>query len=540
MALKIKYKSFTSFFTVLMIIVLSALLIYCDPMSASNLIYTPDSTEYAIGAHRFATSGEYKIPLENHWLPPHYPPWFSILILSPVYLILGSEIGNAIYPITIFGIGGVIIAFFLGKKIGGNWGGIFASLSVLALPLYRYWSKHVMTDVPATVLMLGACLLYLRLRAMTDARPLAYLLPGIITAVAALFRPVCTAAILPFLLSVVTYHGLTLALRKLAFLVAPLVFAATVSLAYNTSVFGSPFRTGYHFWEPVPFDFVHFTFSLSNVYTNLIALLLSHAVLLVCAACAVLALECRINNMNTKQLPCSPDIRWIVEFMLLGTGPIVLFHLLYFYLDPRFYLAPLVLVVILTGGIIGSWLNKKSYLALVGVIALALLFIIINLFPNLGYLGKPEQVSHKRFTVEEILKYTPENAWIISGIEPVYLEYLVAKESRRRIVPISRHIEYVNKAIAPKKISSLYPPPKSWNDVQRNALLRAGAKEAVFFVASEQLDSIAAQLAKGTKVYIATTNIKIEDQEVLDELKRRFLFIPRSATLFELKLHGRY
>jgi len=515
---------------------LAAVVLYCDRISASNLFYTPDSTEYAIAAHRFATAGEYKIPIENRWLPPHYPPWFSILVLSPVYLLLGTEIGNAIYPVTIFGIGGIIIAFLLGKKIGGNWGGIFASFAVLALPLYRYWSKHVMTDVPATVLMLVACLLYLWLRNRTDTRPLAYLLPGIITAVAALFRPVCTAAILPFLVFAVTYHGLALALRKLVFLVTPLVIAATVSLTYNTSVFGSPFRSGYHFWMPVPFDFVHLTFSLSNIYTNLIALLQSHAVLLVCAACAVLAIECRINNMNTKQLPFSPDIRWVVEFVILGTGPIVLFHLLYFYLDPRFYLAPIVLTAIITGGIIGSWLKKKPRLALGGVIVLALLFIIINFFITLKYLLKPDQPSYKRFTVEEILKYTPKNAWIISGIEPVYLEYLVAKQSQRRIVPISRNIEYTNKVIAPEKISSLYPPPKRWDDVQRNALLRAGAKEAVFFVASEQLDSIATQLIQGTKVFIATTNIKIEDQQILDELKRRFLFIPRSATLFELKM----
>ena len=519
-----------------MIMLLAAVVLYCDRISASNLFYTPDSTEYAIAAHRFATAGEYKIPIENRWLPPHYPPWFSILVLSPVYLLLGTEIGNAIYPVTIFGIGGIIIAFLLGKKIGGNWGGIFASFAVLALPLYRYWSKHVMTDVPATVLMLVACLLYLWFRNRTDTRSLAYLLPGIITAVAALFRPVCTAAILPFLVFAVTYHGLALALRKLVFLVTPLVIAATVSLTYNTSVFGSPFRSGYHFWMPVPFDFVHLTFSLSNIYTNLIALLQSHAVLLVCAACAVLAIECRINNMNTKQLPFSPDIRWVVEFVILGTGPIVLFHLLYFYLDPRFYLAPIVLTAIITGGIIGSWLKKKPRLALGGVIVLALLFIIINFFITLKYLLKPDQPSYKRFTVEEILKYTPKNAWIISGIEPVYLEYLVAKQSQRRIVPISRNIEYTNKVIAPEKISSLYPPPKRWDDVQRNALLRAGAKEAVFFVASEQLDSIATQLIQGTKVFIATTNIKIEDQQILDELKRRFLFIPRSATLFELKM----
>ena len=383
-------------------------MLYCDRISASNLFYTPDSTEYAIAAHRFATAGEYKIPIENRWLPPHYPPWFSILVLSPVYLLLGTEIGNAIYPVTIFSIGGIIIAFLLGKKIGGNWGGIFASFAVLALPLYRYWSKHVMTDVPATVLMLVACLLYLWFRNRTDTRSLAYLLPGIITAVAALFRPVCTAAILPFLVFAVTYRGLALALRKLVFLVTPLVIAATVSLTYNTSVFGSPFRSGYHFWMPVPFDFVHLTFSLSNIYTNLIALLQSHAVLLVCAACAVLAIECRINNMNTKQLPFSPDIRWVVEFVILGTGPIVLFHLLYFYLDPRFYLAPIVLTAIITGGIIGSWLKKKPRLALGGVIVLALLFIIINFFITLKYLLKPDQPSYKRFTVEEILKYTPK------------------------------------------------------------------------------------------------------------------------------------
>jgi len=284
-------KVLDSLWPVLLLSVVAAVVLYRDHTSASNLDIVPDSTEYALAAHRFATAGEYKILVEGRWLPPRYPPWFSVLALTPAYLLLGPEPGNAIYPITIFGVAGIVIAFLLGKKIGGEWGGTAAALAVLALPMYRLWSRHVMTDVPAAVLMLGTCLLYLRLRARTDVRPIVYLFAGLVTAVAALFRPVCAAAVLPFLVFVFASPHLALTLRKLAFLAAPLGVAAAASLAYNASAFGSPFRNGYHFWVPVPYDYAHLTFSLSYVAVNFEVLWKTNAMLLMCAAGVAWAMD---------------------------------------------------------------------------------------------------------------------------------------------------------------------------------------------------------------------------------------------------------
>ncbi|MBU0729768.1 MAG: glycosyltransferase family 39 protein [Proteobacteria bacterium] len=523
-----KIKIFYSLWPILLLAVVAVVVLYQDRFSASNLDVVPDSTEYVLAAHRFATAGEYKILVEGRWLPPRYPPWFSVFALAPAYLFLGPAIGNAIYPITIFGVTGIVIAFLLGKKIGGDWGGTIGALAVLALPTYRMWSRFVMTDVPAAVLMLGACLLYLRLRTGAQARSIAYLLPGFVIAVAALFRPVCAAAVFPFLVCAVASCHWALTVRNLAFLGGPLVLAGAASMTYNAIEFGSPFRNGYHFWVPVPYDYAHLTFSLSYVAQNFAMLWKTDAILLMSVAVVMWAIDrwgiCSMEEGNSRPR----TIRWIGEFILLGCVPIVLFHLIYFFPSDRFYLPILILLAVTIGGMVGAWLGRLPRAALLGTFALALFWAV---FMHSNEIRTP----YRRMAVDEILQHTPKDSWIISGIEPAYLEYLVARESQRRIVPISRGVEYAGKIIAPEKIPDPDPPPQSWRDHRCAGLLRGGAQEAVRFVAAEQLDSIAEQQARGTRVFIDLLYVVPADQPILDELNKRFIVVPLTKTLFELR-----
>jgi hypothetical protein len=47
---------------------------------------------------------------------------FSLLLIAPIYTVLGPEPGNAIYPVTILAAGGVIAAFLIGLRISAQWG----------------------------------------------------------------------------------------------------------------------------------------------------------------------------------------------------------------------------------------------------------------------------------------------------------------------------------------------------------------------------------------------------------------------------------
>ncbi len=517
---------------ILTLTVLATIVLYSDRHTASNLVIVPDSTEYTLAAHRFATTGEYKILVDGRWLPPRYPPWFSVLVLAPAYLLLGIEPGNAIYSITFFGVVGVLLAFFLGKKIGGNWGGVFASLILLALPIYRIYSKFIMTDVPATALILIVCLIYLWLKTGTNTRPSIFLLPGLFIAVAALFRPTCASTVLPFLVYLVHSNNLNLTIRKLIFLIAPLAIAATASVVYNTYIFGYPFRNGYHFWSSVPYDYINLSYSLSYVHVNLILLWKSKIIHFAAMVFAVWASNnWIIDNKNNSQSSLR-SIHYFIEFILLGTGPIILFHMIYYYPEPRFYLPTISLAAIITGGIIGSWSRKFPFLTILTIFGM---LVISQFFTTIEAFNKSKHLLNRRSAANEIIRLTPENSFIISTIEPAYIEYLTARESQRRIVPLSRNVEYADKLIAPKKIAFPSPPPLNWGDNRCAGLVNGGAQEAVHFVASEQLDNIAQQIASNTKVFLNTTNIKQQDLSVLNEFKKRFIFIKFSKDLFELQ-----
>ena len=105
--------SFSSGAVLLALVIAAIILLYKDPYEASALRVVPDSVEYAIGAWHLVHDGSYYIVLDGRQYPSRYPPWFSALFICPAYLLAGDELGNAIYPILISGIAGVILAYLL-------------------------------------------------------------------------------------------------------------------------------------------------------------------------------------------------------------------------------------------------------------------------------------------------------------------------------------------------------------------------------------------------------------------------------------------
>lgn len=536
---RIKSSNTIKLLTILYLLFLAFILLYCDRYTVSNLIIIPDSTEYALAAHRFATAGEYKILVDGQWRSPRYPPWFSIFIISPVYMISGSEPGNAIYPITFFGILGVLMAFFIGKRAGGYSGGIFASLLLLSIPIYRDYSKYIMTEVPATVIFLIACLSYMSFKDKTNIKSYRFLIPGILIALGSSFRPVNTFAILPFMILAVHSFNILEKIKRILYLSTPLFFIIIATFIYNYRVFGSIFRTGYHFWTSVPFDYACLTFSHKYITVNIIMLFKSQIFLLFLVYFVFLLIGYKII-LNKKDTDSSDshftisNLKYILEFTLLATGPMILFYILYFYPSPRFYLPPLALAAVSLGIITGKLFDRYRYF---GLLILLILITTFQLITNLHDINIQSDLYKRRLTVNEILRNTPENSWIISAIEPAYLEYLlfISGGAKRRVVPVSRNIEYADKLIIPKKILYPHPPPKSWRDHRCYGLIKGGAEEAVKIVASEQINLIAQKIALGHPVFLTTTNIPQQDIAILKELEKRFIFKAHSKNLIELK-----
>jgi 4-amino-4-deoxy-L-arabinose transferase-like glycosyltransferase len=517
----------TPSWSLLALLLIAAVQLYRSPYSASALEIPPDTVEFALAPLQLVETGRYEIIVEGRGLPPRYPPWFPALVILPAYVLFGHDPGNAILPISLLAVAGVGFAYAIGKRIGSSIGGVFAALALLFLPSYSHWAIEVMTDVPCTTLMLATCLVYLRLRAKPESA-LTYLGAGTLVAITTLFRPVYAAMLLPFLLAVVRpRRG---ALLRAILLIAPMAAAAAATLAYNAATFGSPFRDGYKFWVPAPMDYPTMIFALSHVPQNLevLGLIGFPILILVCVAAVRLARTFRASAFAASR----ESFRDVLLFFVLTTGPILLFHLFYFFADDRFYLPALAGTAVLAGSILGLLVGPGRETIL--KVLLPALFVIA-----LGArLATPALVPGRRQAAEQVRQHTPDNAVIISGIDPVYLARLAGRGSARRIVPISRNVEFAWALLVRKRVDDPRVALSKWPDLQPALeLLRPHAEEAVHFVASEHLDELATDVAQGTPVFLESSFISSRDAKVVEGLYARFKLIERAPNLYQLQLH---
>ena len=505
----------------LALLLIAAVWFHRTPYSASNLEVPPDTVEYALAPLQLLETGRYEIIVEGRGLPPRYPPWFPVLVILPAYVLFGHEPGNAILPVTLLAVAGVGFAYAIGKRISSTTGGVLAALAVLMLPSYSSWATQVMTDVPCTALMLGTCLVYLHLRTRPQSA-LLYLGAGVLVAVTTLFRPVFAAMLLPFLLATLRQRK-GVSLRGLLVL-APMAAAAAATFAYNAATFGSPFRNGYKFWVAVPMDYPTMIFSLSYLRMNLeeIGVSVFPILLLVCIGAWLLARTRRPAAFAASQ----QSFQDAVVFLVLTTVPILLFHLFYFYPDDRFHIPMLAGAAVLAGSMLALLIGPGKETIF------KLLLPAVFLLAVAARIATPAPVPLRRLAAERVRKHTPENAIVISAIDPVYLARLAGYGSSRRIVPLSRNVEYASALLVRKRVDDPRLRLLNWDDGRALALIRPHAEEAVRFVASERMDELAMEVARGTPVFFESSFVDENEAKVLAELQAHFKLVQRVPYLW--------
>jgi hypothetical protein len=301
-----------------------------------------------------------------------------------------------------------------------------------------------MSDVPSTALMLATCLLFLRLRSHPGAASITgFLAAGGLIAVTTLFRPVFAAMLLPFVIAA-ALPWKAAALPRLVALFLPMAIAGAASLVYNAATFGSPFRNGYHFWLSVPYDHSSMVFSLSNLGLNTESLLQTAFPVLL-AACGLALLIARLRRVPA--LPHgSGQLRDMLLFTVCTCGPILCFHLIYFYPADRFFLPLLACSAVLAGGLFVRVLGQ-SFESLLKLLVPVALVLVIG-----ARLAIPEPTPTRRVAADAIRAHTPDDAIVVSAIDPLYLGHFAAHGSSRRIVPLSRSVEYAANVLAPKPL----------------------------------------------------------------------------------------
>jgi len=448
----------------------------------SNLAIVPDAVEYAVTGQRLAELGSFDLLLEGRSHPPKVAPGFPVLFLAPLYALLGSEIGNAIYLELGFALLALAAAFLFAHRLGGPWAALGAGTALLLQPTFERWSREVMTDVPSLALGLWAVFVSLRApREWSAARALGV---GLLIGCAFALRVVYLALLTPALVFAAARPPRA---RNVALLVAPAFVVWLATLAYNQSTFGDPWRTGYHYWGPVPYDYAELVLSPKYLAENCAAL--AHGATTLPIATFLLA-GCWLLRTHETRGPALA--------LALAALPISLFHLHYYYVDERFHLP-----LLAAGCILGPVALARA------LPAAAERFAWLGLAPLacLAIWPAPPQdpLPGRRSTANALARLLPEDAVVITAIDPVYLEPYLLRGTARRVIPASRIVPYANVVAAPRRVDAPSPAPVDAFDKRCPGLLAGGAIDAVTVTAVENSDRIVALVRSGERVYIDLT-----------------------------------
>ena len=511
---------------VLLIVAFFAL--FESPFSASDLTIAPDSVEYSTAAWRLVNEGRYSVTINGAAYPPRYPPGFALLALAPVYQLFGQDpgIGVGIYGVLFWSLVGVAAAFAIGRRLGGLTSGLLAGASVLLLPDYRHYSQMIMSDATCTAMMLVLLFVYLRVSAAPQNWA-GWLTAGVISALAASIRPTVLSAILPFLLLAIQTSPRRRSLPNAMIFALPILFFASFQMLYNFRVFGSPFRSGYQFWCPVPYDYLHLTFGISHLRSNAGAFWQSGLFTLLAVVTVMFLLLRRSAPISDVHSVARQDC---LRFAVLTAAPLTFFHLLYFYPETRFFLPATGLFAAVAGAMLGTLLQRASDRSAVIVAAAAL--VLVSFLAFLRTTPDPT----RRHAVDLFNNTLPGNALLISNIDPVYLDFFLNRNGDRIVLPLSRHVEYASKIVAPTKIRAPDPPPTQAFDHRCPGLRNGGGYDIIAATASEAkgLDLIDAALTAGTSVFLDATHISWLQQSTVANLQNRYQVRRTAEGLYQL------
>ncbi len=292
-------------------------------------------------------------------------------------------------------------------------------------------------------------------------------------------------------------------------LLIPVLTGIGAIFAYNAVTFGSPLRTGYHFWCAFPYDFPSIVWSARNIAMNLFALNSPRIYL------ALIAGALGILILRNKRHPLLPAY---TEFLVLGCVPAAAAHLFYAYTGTRFFILPIALLLV-AGGVGTAQLIPATIQSNVWVLAAAL-GTLQPLLPTLY--NHLQTTPTNRILVTYLRHNTPGDAVIVSGANPVYLAWYLQRNSNRIIVPISRDVGYANLLLFPhgKPHPSVMP---HIGHVRTRAMLAAGGIDPVPWTAIGQPRRLLALALSGRPVYVE----RIEIPQDYPGASTRALFIPQ-------------
>lgn len=126
------------------------------PNLAGHDLWEPDELRCAEVAREMIADGNWVVPHLEGVVYPDKPPLYFWLMAISSYCFGGLNTFSVRLPSALAGIGGMLIIFFFGKKLGSKRAGFFAALILVAMPCYFAMSISARMDILLTFFVSSA------------------------------------------------------------------------------------------------------------------------------------------------------------------------------------------------------------------------------------------------------------------------------------------------------------------------------------------------------------------------------------------------
>ncbi|MBQ4107242.1 MAG: hypothetical protein IJC73_06655 [Lentisphaeria bacterium] len=432
--------------------------------------FKPDASEYTLIADTFLREGKLGFRLNDILYPSRYLPWFSLSVLLPGQWLSGDLLG-AVTAVNVMGIAALLLAMAAGGKAGPRGTGILAAALVFGYPSFAFYSGTAMTEIPYTALQFAVLWCYLRLGDMIQPRLRDWLIIGLLTAWCGAIRSSGYLLLALPLLEWSRIRQPQLRRPALLALVIPSVAMLLCGLLHNFLIFGTLFRGGYAYWCPVPYDYPELVFNRRYLLPNL-KLLYQEPVCLatVLALLSVPAAWLAGAGRHEETGPAWKRLHFFWLYVVIGTA---LLYLPYFYFEGRLWLPAgafsLLILAVNLAAVAGRLLPPVPALLLILLPAIGWTIHIKSEFNR-----PPEFVTYEIGMLRYCHSAIPDNSVLLSSSDPAMATRFFVNGTARRIYPLLRWPEYVDKVTMKTRLADPDPFPAHAADHRSPAILAAG------------------------------------------------------------------
>lgn len=512
----------------------AAFLIYLPSELGSALTIPPDSSEYSICLANLFEHGRFGFTLNGEWYPSRYAPWFSLLCLTPAYLLSGGDVLCMHWAILAFALLLLVAIWKMGSLCGMGRLAILPPILLMFVPDFLFYCRIAMTEIPYVTLFVILALVFVKFANHAQPSIGFCLCAGLLVAWSGLVRPTGFAIAIPFGIVVLVKHTPRWK-RKLVLLLAlgiPIVVAQFANLGYNWVVFGSPFRSGYNYWCAVPLDFPNLAFNLRYVvpfveyYLDMPIVQITMFFLFIPLMLSVYAIAKKDFTTHRTLLPLVGYV--VVHFLVL-----MCLYLGYYWADTRFFLSITISSVLLFFVAINAMMSKFGF-ALRTMLMLVVFALCLAAVINIPtrYLSMSARRSVWLAEAQITGAVLPSNAIVIHQGDPNVLDYFGFKDNKLVLFPLRREFNYVKYMTSPKRITHLVQNvPKSVTCMIIPELVDSGVCKLPFpNVFMEEPSLIHEYIAQGKRVFFQRGCLR--DAKDLDGFKSRIESMGLSLKLF--------